>query len=376
MTVIAMDALVGSALSRRAFVGAAAGMVSSVRVGLVRPKDADYQTRAGPIRLDNNENPYGPFPSARAAMTAAIAEGGRYPSVEELQAAIAKAEGVGAQNVLLTVGATEGLNMAARAFTSASAPLVTAAPTYAAIATATEQLGHPVVRVPLTPEGKLDLTAMADKASGAGVVYVCNPNNPTGTTIPTAALREFFRRISEVSPNAVLVIGEAYHEYVDDMAYETCVGPAVKDPGMLVNRTFSKLYGLAGLRLGYLVGHEDTLATASAYRVPIGVNSIAAAAATASLTDAAERRRQREMNRAGRDAAARFFSARGLRTYDAAANFLFVDIGRDITAFRALCRDKGLLVGRLYPPMTTWMRLTIGTPEEMVGAFDILAALL
>ena len=329
-----------------------------------------------PIRLDSNENPYGPFPVAREAIQRAIADGGRYPSSGALVTAIAAANRVPEANVLLTVGATEGLYMAARAFTRPDAGLVTAAPTYAAIATATEGLGHPIVRVPIRENGALDLDSMAERAKGAGLVYVCNPNNPTGVLTPGAELAAFIAKVGSESPEATVVVGEVYHEYIDDPGYASVVPTALSNPRILVSRTLSKLYGLAGFRLGYLIGHEETLRKLIPLRVPLGPNLIGIVAGVASLGDQAEVARQRRLNREGRESAERFFRSRSLRFYPATANYLFVDVERDIRAFRTMCEEKGLLIGRYYPPAETWMRLTIGTPQEMRGALGILGGVL
>ena len=328
----------------------------------------------GPIRLDSNENPYGPSPAARAAITAALTDTGRYPTSEPLIAAIAQSNGVAEANVLLTVGATEGLRLCARAYTRPDAPLVTGAPSYGAIATATEALGHPVVRVPISPDGSLDLDAMLDGSRGAGLLYLCNPNNPTGTLIGGSALREAMVRLQATSPDTTIVVGEAYHEYVETPGYESAVSAALQSPRVVVNRTFSKLYALAGLRLGYLIGQEETINGLSVHRVPIGASVPSIAAGLAVLADEPERIRQRARNTAGRKSTERFFRERGWRFYPAHANYLFVDIGRDFTAFRSACQERGLLIGRHYPPADTWARLTIGTPEEMRRALPIFAA--
>ena len=325
-----------------------------------------------PIRLDSNENPYGPSPAARAAMIKAMGDGGRYPSTGDLVAAIAAANGVPAANVLLTVGATEGLYIAAKAFTRPNASLVTAAPSYAAIATATEQLGNPVIRVPIRTDGALDLDTMAERARGAGLVFICNPNNPTGVLTSAAHLQGLIARVNATSPETTILVGEVYHEYIDAPNYASMAPAAIANPRILVSRTFSKLYGVAGMRLGYLIGQEETLRKVSLHRVPLGANSAAIAAAIAVLGDPAEQERQRRLNREGKESAERFFRDRGWRFYPAAANYLFVDVKRDIRAFRTACEEKGLLIGRHYPPADTWMRLTIGTPEEMRGALEIL----
>ena len=327
-----------------------------------------------PIRLDSNENPYGPSPAARAAIVDAMSHGGRYPgpAVQALVESLAKVNGVAPGNVMLTVGSTEALAMCARAYTRADAPLVTAAPTYDSVAAAAERLGNRAIRVPIAAGGSVDLDAMAARSTGAGLVYVCNPNNPTGVSVSGAALREFVGRLATRSPKTTVLVGEAYHEYMETPSYESMAGETLRNPRLLVTRTFSKLYGLAGMRIGYLIGDESTLRELSAFRVGLGANFAAVAAAGAALADDGERVRQRRLNREGRVAAEQFFSQRGWRTYPGEANYLFVEIRRDVAPFRAACEAKGLLIGRPYPPATTWARITIGTPDEMGRALGIL----
>jgi len=359
------------ALTRRSFCGVLGATLPAVALD-----SASLAVDDGPIRIDNNENPYGPSPAARAAIAKAVAEGGRYPSSQQLVAAIARVEGIPESSVLLTVGATEALLVVAKAFTGPAAGLVTAAPSYPAIATATELLGHPVTRIPIRADGALDLDQMADRARGSGVVYLCNPNNPTGVLVPAAAIGDFVATLGAVAPAATVVIGEAYHEYLDASSYQSAGSLAMANPRVLITRTFSKLYGLAGLRLGYLIGREETLKEVGRHRVPIGANGVGIAAATAVLADSAERLRQRRLNREGRQVAERFFAERGWRYYPGEANYLFVDVRRDIASFRAACEAEGLLIGRPYPPADTWAMITIGTPADMRRAFAVLETVL
>lgn len=361
-------------LTRRDFCHLVGAGVALPALG--RTEGRESRTGDGPVRLDNNENPYGPSPAARTAMAAALADGGRYPSTGPLIAAIAAANGVAESNVLLTVGATEGLGLSARVFTRPDAPLVTSAPCYAAIATATEQLGHPVIRVPIRGEGGLDLEVMSERARTAGLVYLCNPNNPTGTLITGSTLRDFVNRVLATAPAATIMVGEAYHEYIEAPGYESAVNLALESPRVLVNRTFSKLYGLAGLRLGYLIGQEETLKRVAVHRVPLGASGIGIAAAMAALADEPERLRQRALNTAGRKSTERYLAERGLRFYPAHASYLFVEIGRDVVGFRAACESEGLLIGRRYPPADTWARITIGTPDDMRRALPIFTEVL
>ncbi len=370
-------------LSRRAFCSSVGAVVplsllhadrALAALDQLRPEARDDAL----IHLDNNENPYGPSPAARAAAAQAIADGGRYPgdAVSSLIAKIAAVNGVSPENVLLTVGATEALLISARTFTRPDAHLVTAAPTYGTIAAAVERLGNRVVRIPVRADGNLDLDVMAEQARGAGLVYICNPNNPTGMIVPAPAIRDVIARVGATAPDAMVLLGEAYHEYVDAAGYASVVPDAARNPRVIVSRTFSKLYGLAGLRLGYVIGLPEPLQKMAANRVGLGANIVAVAAATAALGDDAERVRQRRLTKEGRDSALRFFRERGWRTYPSETNCVFVDVRRKITAFRAACEAQGLLIGRPYPPADSWARITIGTPDEMQRAFAILERLL
>jgi histidinol-phosphate aminotransferase len=331
---------------------------------------------SGPVRLDSNENPYGPGPAARAAIVDAIQTAGRYPETRSLVQAIAARENVAAENVMLTVGATEGLSISARAFTRPDASLVTPAVSYETIATAVERLGNPVVRTPLLPSGQIDLDAMAGKAQGSGLLFVCNPNNPSGVSVTDSNLKAFADKLRASAPGATLLVGEAYHEYVGTASYATAVPWAVQAPGVLVSRTFSKLYGLAGLRLGYLIGHSDTIRAAGKHRVGLGASNVAIAAAAAALGDGKERERVRTLTREGRERTARYFVDHGWKCYTPEANYVFFESRRDIDGLRAACANKGLTIGYPYPAARTWARITIGTPDEMTTAFGVLDSVL
>ncbi len=249
-------------------------------------------------------------------------------------------------------------------------------PAYGAIASATEALGHAVVTVPIASDGSLDLEQMLAASHGAGLLYLCNPNNPTGTLIPGGPLRDAIDRLAVSSPETTVVVGEAYHEYVEAPAYQSAVPLALASERVVVNRTFSKLYALAGLRLGYLIGQEATLRRLAVGRVPIGANGPAIAAGVAVLADQAERERQRRLNTSGRTQAEQFLRAHGRRFYPAHANYLFIEINREVVPFRAACAANGLQIGRYYAPASTWARLTIGTPEEMRAALPIFEGVL
>jgi histidinol-phosphate aminotransferase len=326
------------------------------------------------IRLDRNENPIGPFASVRQAIDTQWGEANRYPDETEtaLRGAIATRNGVSLSNVVLGCGSGEILEVITAVFTTPGRPLVVASPTFEAPARTASMLGHPVVSVPVTGTLSLDLDRMAAAARGAGLVFLCNPNNPTGTVHGASAVREFVARVRRESPGTTILIDEAYHEYVDDASYQTMMALAAQDPYVIVSRTFSKVYGLAGMRVGYAVSTPETVAQLEERRLGSGVNQLAAAAAVASLGDETAMRTEQARNRELRDEMRKFFTSIGCTVGAAEGNFLMVDIKRPVGAVRAACRAKGIAVGRDFPPLMTHLRLSIGTAEQMERAKEVL----
>jgi histidinol-phosphate aminotransferase len=328
------------------------------------------------VRIDSNENPRGPGRAALAAMGAAAALAHRYPddAAAELRAVVARAHGVGPPQVCLGCGSTDVLRAAVQAYTGPSRALVTAAPTYEAAVAEAKRVGAPVREVPVMKDLQLDLAAMRSAASGAGLVYLCNPNNPTGTVHGRAAMQDFIAAVRRESPECAILVDEAYHEYVADPGYGSMASVAFATPKVLVARTFSKVYGMAGLRAGYGVGHEDTIEAVAPWTLDIGVNIMAATAALASLAapGAAEHlARERKLNAEAREMTVRFFTDAGYVPAAAEANFVMVDVRRDVRAFRQACRAQGIAIGRPFPPLDTYARVSIGTRDEMSQAIDV-----
>jgi len=336
------------------------------------------QTAHSPIRLDSNENPRGPGEAAFAGIRDALGETSRYPDrpQEVLREAAARAHGVAADSVLVGCGSTEILKMAVDRFTTPQRGLVTAAPTFEAPARFAERIGSPVIEVPVDSALKLDLDAMAAKAAGAGLVYVCNPNNPTSTAHAADAVRQLVTRVATASPGTTILIDEAYFEYVEDARCATAIPLAMSNPRVVVSRTFSKAYGLAGLRVGYAVGDAATLEALATRRVPDGINLLGAAAATAALADASFIARERRLNGEARAFTRAFFESAGFGVVPGETNFMMVDIRRDAGAFRDACRGRSVLIGRRFPPLPTHARITIGTMEEMQRAVAVFREIL
>ena len=293
-----------------------------------------------------------------------------------LTAALAKFHGVEPENVLLGSGSGEILRMAVLAFTTAGRPLVQGLPTFESPARDAELAGAPVVNVPVDAGLKLNLAGMAEKAAGAGLVFLCNPNNPTGTVHGADAISGFIRRVLRSSPTTCVLVDEAYHDYVEDAAYRTALPLALENPQVVLARTFSKVYGLAGIRVGYAVGHADTLKAMSRFRIPNNVNVLAAAAAIAALPQTAHIAAHVALNREARDFTRRTFEEAGYEVAPPAGNFLMVDVRRDAKEFQEACKEKGVLVGRPFPPLTNFARVSIGTLDEMRRAMDIIKRVL
>ena len=334
-----------------------------------------------PILLHNNENPLGPGPSALDAIRAALRggpEAGRYPGgFGELAKAIAGAVGVAPENILTGCGSTQLLRTAVQVFTSPSRPLLTSFPAYEECTDYAVLIKSPVRTVPVDAKLRHDVMAIAAAAKGAGMIFIDNPSNPTATVRSHEDLSAFITRAHEVAPDATIMIDEAYHDYVTDPSYRSQVARAAGDPRLVVARTFSKAHGCAGLRVGYVVSHPDTIKTMSAWDGGGAMNLLGIAAATASIQDPARIDRERARNTEARQFTIDWFRKAGMTATDSQTNFLFVNLGRPARPFREACREQGVLVARDFPPFEqTHCRISIGTLEEMRQATAVFGAVL
>jgi histidinol-phosphate aminotransferase len=322
------------------------------------------------IRLNANESSFGPGPAARRAIDAAIADANRYAfrGVPELERDIASAHGVSSSHVLCGAGSGGLLDAIVAAFTSESSGIVTASPTFESPANHARALGRGAREVPVDASGRLDLDAMLAAAAGAGLVYLCNPNNPTGTVHGGADVGTFLDAVLARDPRVVVLVDEAYHDFVALPAYRSFVDRAAADARVIVTRTFSKVHGMAGLRVGYAVGHPTTLAALRPWTDPLNLNVIGLAAARASLADTAYVAERRAVNADERATLKAAFDRAGYGSFDSHANFLMVHVRRDPRSFAAACFARGVHVGRPFPPLLEHARITIGTPEEMARA--------
>jgi histidinol-phosphate aminotransferase len=379
------------ALSRRQFVqtaglGAGAAFASSI---WGRGRENSIWSAIEPelqavernvICIASNENPVGPGQKVLGSLRSLLENGakpGRYSGqVGELTEAIAGHFKVKTENVLASEGSTEILRAATQVFTSKTKALVGTIPTYEECAGYAELIGHPVKGVKLNSEFKIDLDAMLAAAKGAGMVFYCNPNNPTATYVGAKATREFLTKLIAASPDTTILVDEAYFDYVTDPDHETHVPFALEHPQVIVARTFSKAYGMAGLRQGYAIGHPETIKKMRQWVGSSGTGSLnvfgMAAATVAIQQDASFTTNERNRNKAVRDFSMKWFADRGMKPTDCQANFMFVNIGSPAKAFRDACRAKNVMVARDFPPFhQTHARISLGTMEEMQKAVKV-----
>lgn len=330
------------------------------------------------IRLMSNENPNGPVPAAIRAMQASFHESAWYPASTEgrVRQALARANDIPEQQILLGSGSGEILKIAVQAFCSPSKHLVTAVPTFETPTATARALGLPVKEIPLDAQQRIDLDAMLREVKGAGLVFLCNPNNPTGHVHGKDAVERFLLAALAADPEVVILVDEAYHEFVDDPSYASALPLVATQPRIFVARTFSKIYGLAGLRIGYAFGQPATLQRMAPHRVSNGVGALAQVAAVAALADTPQMVREQQMNRDARAFTTGLFTELGYEVIPSQTNFVFVNIKRDAREFQNACRSEGLLVGRPFPPMNQWSRISIGAMDEMRRAAPVFRKLL
>jgi histidinol-phosphate aminotransferase len=315
----------------------------------------------GAVRLSSNENPYGPSPAALQAARDSLSLAWRYPdeAADELIGDLSKLHGLPADSFLLGAGSSEILKLAAAAFCDANRKVVTADPTFESIGHHAQARGAEVVKVPLDAAFAHDLEAMT-RVPSAGLVYVCNPNNPTASLTPKAKLRAFID-----STAAIALVDEAYHHYVDSPDYESVAPQIASHPNLMVTRTFSKIFGMAGLRIGYAIAQPALIEQLKKQAAYDSVNVVAMAAARASLRDAAESARRKSANASTRAEAISAVRAKGFEVIPSHANFFMIETKKPVAPLIAALREKGVQVGRLFPALPTHLRVTVGTPDQM-----------
>lgn len=360
--------------SRRSFVrfGASAAtaavmpwpLTGASRGGIFEP--SRLQQGDGFIRLNSNENAYGPSVNVLGAIESAIASANRYPRMEyeSLAERVAEANNVKPEQVLFGCGSTEILRMAAFAFLGKDKRLIQVSPTFGAIERYARASGSEVTSVRLTPTFAHDLDGMlACAGSATTLVYICNPNNPTASLTPRKDLENFVTRLPA---STFVVIDEAYHHYAGASGmYASFIDRPLDDERVIVVRTFSKVYGLAGLRLGYAVASPKIIQRMRQFATEDNINAIVTQAAAAALDNTEG---VRDFVRRNADDRQEFFNqamTRALKPIDSHANFVMMDTFHPAADVIQHFRKNNVLIGRRFPPMDTYIRISLGRPEEM-----------
>jgi histidinol-phosphate aminotransferase len=348
------------------------GELGALPSPFIPPPDADE------IRISSNENPLGPGPSAVSSIRESLGDSNRYPMNSKItdsaiQKRIGGIYGAKPENVVLAPGSTEVLRNSIRAFCAPDRPLVTGECSYENPVRDAEYFGVPVKTVANREQDLgLDLDKMAGAALGAGLVFLCNPNNPTGTAHGRTAIADFVRYVAKESPYTYVLIDEAYNEYVTDPSYSSSADLALKYRNVYISRTFSKAYGMAGLRQGYALGGKETISKLAPYKLTFGTNVLGLAAVSASLDDPEYIAKEVARNAEARNYTLDFFRTAGYWATDSQTNFIFVKTNMPAKDFREGCAKFKVQVGRDFPPYEkTHARISIGTMDEMKRATEV-----
>lgn len=334
------------------------------------------------LLLSSNENPLGPGQHVIDAMRGILgpdgAGAGRYmfAQVNRTVEVLAEKHGVAPENVFIGAGSSQILRVSAQVFTSKERGAISPDPTFATCARYAELIGNPAKWIPLDASMYVDLDAMLGESANAGLVYTCNPNNPTATVHTARDMKAFVDDVTTRS-DATILVDEAYHEYVTDPEHESLLALAAEHPRLVVARTFSKAYGMAGLRFGYAVAHADNIKKMNAWRgMDMFTNLPGRIGVVAALESDDYLNQEIARNAKVREDTRKWFHDAGYEDTPSQTNFVYIDIRQSNEEFKKACRERGLRIGggsKLYP---NYARVTIGTTEEMKRAFNVFAELL
>lgn len=316
------------------------------------------------VKLASNENPLGPSPRALAAIQNSLPNIGRYPDGTgvALREALASQLGISPGAITLGNGSNDVLELVARSFVTSADEVVFSEHAFAVYPLVTQALGARAVVTPARDFGH-DLVAMQEAVSArTRLVFLANPNNPSGTWVSKASLQGFLEALPE---HVMVVVDEAYFEYVEEADYPDGVQLLSAFPQLLVTRTFSKIHGLAGLRIGYAVSHPVVAELMNRVRQPFNCNSLALAAAEGVLGDEAHVAKSRLMNREGLTQLAEAFASLGLQYIPSVANFICVDLGRPALPLYEALLEQGVIVRPVANyGLPQHLRVSVGLPQE------------
>lgn len=317
-----------------------------------------------PIQLNFNENPFGPSEKVREAMTRAFDIGCRYPSTysKELNEMIAKKEDVTTDHIVVVGGSTEGLKITGLTYANNGGEIIAARPTFLAMMNYAEQWGASINWVPLDQDKMHDVDEMEKRISAkTKLIFLCNPNNPTSTLLPKQKLVDF---CTSASKKTMVFSDEAYYDFIEEPDYPSMVSLVKQGENVIVSKTFSKVYGLAGLRIGYLIAKPEIAAKIRA-NVVAYTNVIAIEAAKAAMNDSEFYQFSLGQVKKGKELMYTAMNDLGLEYIRSNTNFIFFRTGREIETFNKQMLEQGVKVGRPFPPFTEWCRISMGTIEEV-----------
>ncbi len=322
----------------------------------------------GMIRLSSNENPYGPSEKVRKAMIETFDEGCRYPwneTLSQLHQKIADKEGVTKDHIVITGGSTEGLKITGAFYGMNGGEIIAPQPTFLSMMDHAGNFGSTTDWVGVNSDMSLDLNKITDQIDPkTKLIFLCNPNNPTSTLIPKADLLSF---VSKTCEKVTVFSDEAYYDFIDDTTYPSMVKFAKEGKDVIVSRTFSKAYGLAGLRIGYLIA-KPSIAKELNKRVVAFTNVLAIKAALVALDDQKFYDFSITKTKECKTKIYQTLDKIGLEYADSQTNFVFFHSGKDIKDMQKHFMSKNIAIGRPFPPFTDWCRISTGKTDE-VDAF-------
>ncbi|MEM8526739.1 MAG: histidinol-phosphate transaminase [Bacteroidota bacterium] len=319
-----------------------------------------------PVRLTSNENPYAPAASVKKAMHDAMDLSFRYPvsHYKVLLEKLAKKEGVPANHILLTSGSNEGLRVVGLTYGLNSGEIIAGIPTYRALLSYAEEIGAYINQVPLNEQLEYDLGEIEKRINtNTKLIFLCNPNNPTGGLLDSEEVKAFCKSACK---RTMVFSDEAYYDYVTDKNYPSMVHLVKDGYNVIVSKTFSKVYGFAGVRVGYLIARPDIIQRLRP-KVMSYVNMMGVYGAAAALDDQEFYDYSLEMNDKARKHIYSVCDDLKLEYVPSHANFVFIKTGRDVRTFAAQMQEQNVLVGRPFEPLTNWCRVSTSTMEDMAA---------
>jgi len=316
------------------------------------------------IRLSSNENPYGPSKRVRERIKNSFEHACRYPYAysDDLAEQLAKKHGVSTESIIVTGGSTEGLKVAGITFAANAGEIISGQPTFLAMMNYAEQWGATVKWVPVGEDKGYDLDAIEKQISSkTKLVFLCNPNNPTGTLVPAQKLVDF---CGVASKKTIVFSDEAYYDFIEEPNYPSMIDAVKRGDNVIVSKTFSKVYGMAGLRVGYLIAKPE-IAQQIRQNVVAMSNVLAVEAAKEALKDEEFYNFSLNKNKEAKQRIYKLLDHLKLDYVTSHTNFIFFHSKRDIRALGPAMLEKGVRIGRPFPPFYDWCRISTGTSEEV-----------